>query len=379
VYNKEILVIGQTPPPYGGQAMMIKRTLDGNYGDNIRLFHIRMSFSKEMDEIGKFSFSKIFGLFSIVFRAYKFKMKYNVKYLYFFHAGPNLVPILRDLVLLALISPLNLKKIFHFRAGGISTFFTDKSPLFTSLVKFIYGRPVLSIRLSEFTPDDHLFFKSEDSVVLYNGLEDQQGYLTTENVLDKLPEKQGEYLTLCFLGILKASKGVTDILKMVSYLPLDSLPFKIKIVLIGYAESPEYKSYLEDEIKAINCSSVSIEMTGVLTGKEKVSKMNEADIFIFPSYFEAEGLPGSVIEMMSLEKPIISSRWRGIPSLVIDSFNGFLVDIKRPDQLAAALRNYLDDPKMIRIHGRNSRKLYLEKFTMDKYYANLKNIFQKRI
>jgi glycosyltransferase involved in cell wall biosynthesis len=358
---------------------MIKRTLDGSYGDNIHLVHIRMSFSKEMDEIGKFSFSKIFGLFSIVFSAYKFKLKYNVKYLYFFPAGPNLVPILRDLVLLALISPLNLKKIFHFRAGGISTFFTEKSQLFTSFVRLIYGKPILSIRLSEFTPDDHLFFNSEKSVVLYNGLEDQQGFLGNGTVVEKSLERRRSSLTLCFLGILKASKGVSDILKMVSYLPLDSLPLRIKIVLIGYAESPEYKSYLEDQIEAINSSYVSIEMTGVLTGKEKVSKMNEADIFIFPSYFEAEGLPGSVIEMMSLEKPIIASNWRGIPSLVQNSYNGFLVDIQRPDQLAAALRNYLDNPEMIRIHGRNSRKLYLEKFTMDRYYANLMNIFQKLI
>jgi glycosyltransferase involved in cell wall biosynthesis len=251
------------------------------------------------------------------------------------------------------------------------------SGVFVFLVKFIYGKPILSIRLSEFTPDDHTFFNSKRSVILYNGLEDQYTYLPNLDITYSNQLAKTKQLTLCFLGILKPSKGVSDILKMLSFLPLDSLPYTIKIVLIGYAESPEYKSYLEEEIKLINSKFVSVELTGVLTGRDKVSKMNEADIFIFPSYFEAEGLPGSVIEMMSLQKPIIATKWRGIPSLVLDSYNGYLVDIKSPEQLAVALMNYLTNPDLIETHGMNSRKLYLEKFTMDKYYANLKTIFQE--
>ena len=59
---KKILVLGQTPPPYGGQAIMIKTFLEGNYS-HIKLFHIRMSFSKDMDEMGKVKIRKIFHLF----------------------------------------------------------------------------------------------------------------------------------------------------------------------------------------------------------------------------------------------------------------------------------------------------------------------------
>ena len=42
---RKILVVGQTPPPYGGQANMIKYMLEGRYQD-IKMYHVRMSFTK---------------------------------------------------------------------------------------------------------------------------------------------------------------------------------------------------------------------------------------------------------------------------------------------------------------------------------------------
>ena len=50
--SKEILVVGQTPPPYHGQAVMVEKMLDGNY-DDVELSHVRMAFSEDVDEVGK--------------------------------------------------------------------------------------------------------------------------------------------------------------------------------------------------------------------------------------------------------------------------------------------------------------------------------------
>ena len=62
---KKVVFVGQTPPPYGGQALMIQRIKEGHY-DGVQLFHVRMAFSKEMDEIGKASFFKVVHLFKVV-------------------------------------------------------------------------------------------------------------------------------------------------------------------------------------------------------------------------------------------------------------------------------------------------------------------------
>ena len=53
-----VLIVGQTPPPYGGQAIMIKYMLD-NFQSPNSIKHVRMCFSKEFNDRGKLSLYKI--------------------------------------------------------------------------------------------------------------------------------------------------------------------------------------------------------------------------------------------------------------------------------------------------------------------------------
>ena len=47
-----VLVVGQTPPPYHGQAVMTQRVLEGAY-DRVELVPVRMRFSRTLDEVGR--------------------------------------------------------------------------------------------------------------------------------------------------------------------------------------------------------------------------------------------------------------------------------------------------------------------------------------
>ena len=50
------------------------------------------------------------------------------------------------------------------------------------------------------------------------------------------------------------------------------------------------------------------------------------DIFVLPSYTEA--LPYAVIEAMSAGKPVITTSVGGIPELITDGVEGFLIEPK---------------------------------------------------
>ena len=60
-----IVVVGQTPPPIGGQAVMIEAMLQGKH-EHVRLHHVRMAFSTEMDQIGRFRLRKLFELVRVI-------------------------------------------------------------------------------------------------------------------------------------------------------------------------------------------------------------------------------------------------------------------------------------------------------------------------
>ena len=62
----KITVIGQTPPPYGGQIIHIGKIVNILENNGFDFLLIRMNFSEEMNEAGKFSFLKIWKLLQLI-------------------------------------------------------------------------------------------------------------------------------------------------------------------------------------------------------------------------------------------------------------------------------------------------------------------------
>ena len=114
-----VLVVGQTPPPVHGQAVMIERLLRGKYA-SMRLFHVRMAFSDSIADVGRFQLGKLWHLLSVIVRIICQRVARRIDVLYYPPAGPNVVPLLRDVVILGCTRWMFRKTVFHFHIIGIS-------------------------------------------------------------------------------------------------------------------------------------------------------------------------------------------------------------------------------------------------------------------
>jgi colanic acid/amylovoran biosynthesis glycosyltransferase len=88
-----------------------------------------------------------------------------------------------------------------------------------------------------------------------------------------------------------------------------------------------------------------------------------AAIFCLPSF--AEGVPGTLMEAMSMEVPVVSTRIAGIPELIEDGRTGLLVSPGRADELADALERLLTDAELCRELGRAGREKVVREFNTE--------------
>jgi len=85
-----------------------------------------------------------------------------------------------------------------------------------------------------------------------------------------------------------------------------------------------------------------------------------ASVFVLPSY--REGTPRTVLEAMSMGRPIVTTNAPGCRETVSDGENGFLVSIKDVDALAYAMERFILCPELIERMGKRSRALAEQKF-----------------
>ena len=168
---KKILVVGQTPPPYGGQAVMIQHLVEHPF-QNVKIYHIRMAFSRGMKDMGKLQFYKVMHLLSIIIKIYYYRICKQVDILYYPPSGPNSA-VYRDMMILFPTRWMFKKTIFHFHASGLSEHLKRKSKLFRFIFKRCFFYPDVAIRLSESCPDEGKAIQAKKRIIVPNGLPDE--------------------------------------------------------------------------------------------------------------------------------------------------------------------------------------------------------------
>jgi glycosyltransferase involved in cell wall biosynthesis len=207
----------------------------------------------------------------------------------------------------------------------------------------------------------HPNFKDKTSVV-YNGFENK-----LRNERSFRPHEQ---LKFVIVGSINERKGQKRALEAIVRFRVKwgHLPdFKLTIVGDG-------SDYIEIDsfIKSNNLQSI-VSLVGSTNKVMDILLMN--DVFMLPS--SDEGLPMAILEAMSVAMPIVSTRVGGIPELVIDSVNGFLLDCSSESLVdffeSLEKLNHETWQKM----AISSRKMFDEKFSLLKMIQKYSELFRR--
>ena len=92
--------------------------------------------------------------------------------------------------------------------------------------------------------------------------------------------------------------------------------------------------------------------------------LKESSVYVLPSY--REGTPRSVLEALSIGRPVVTTDAPGCRETVIDGLNGYLVPVKDAERLAVAMEKLITDPGLILNMGKESRRIAVEKYDVRK-------------
>jgi glycosyltransferase involved in cell wall biosynthesis len=174
---------------------------------------------------------------------------------------------------------------------------------------------------------------------------------------------EGEEKIVQFVGAPWYLKGADLLIEAFRRLSGDFPDVKLK--LLGY-----YPNADRERLKALTAGSTQIEILSARTNPEVIELISKALIFVLPS--RCEGTPRVVIEAMASGVPVIGSDVGGIPYLIHDGQNGFVVPAGDVSGLEARLRQLLSDPELRKTmgargyemaHTKFGEQAYLEQFT----------------
>jgi len=90
----------------------------------------------------------------------------------------------------------------------------------------------------------------------------------------------------------------------------------------------------------------------------------DTSVYVLPSY--REGTPRSVLEAMSMGRPIITTDVPGCRETVENGRNGFLIPVRNAQALADAMRQFILRPALAKRMGSQSREIAEKKYDVNK-------------
>lgn len=174
--------------------------------------------------------------------------------------------------------------------------------------------------------------------VVYNGVD-------TELFRPMKIKKISDKLNLIFVGNLNKEKGLDYLFEAVK-----DLTNKIHLTIVG--DGPLFKSYIK--------KYPFVHFIGRTSHLELPKIINQHDVLVLPTFVES--FPNVILEAMACGKPAIATNIYGIPEMIQDNVNGFLVPPKYSKAIKEKINLFMKQQELVKKMGEKGRKLVEKKF-----------------
>ena len=368
----KLVVFAHVPPPFHGQSFMVQQLLDElreHSGSDLEVFHVDARLSKNIDDIASASPRKLFLLFRYCLRAIWLRLTKGATHFYYVPAPGLRNAVYRDWIVMLLCRPFYRKIIYHYQAAGVGGWLETEARSWEHWVsQLLLGRAALSIALGDYYHEDAAKLEPKQIVTIPNCSSDpcpdyehrlKPQQLSRAEALAQAGTYRVLYLSLCY-----REKGLFDLVEAVAEvnvrLRANGLAKRVQLDVAGKFYLPEEETEFNERLGQADLNDEQgplVVFHGFADEAKKLELFGQADAFSLPSYYSFEAHPVCLVEAMAHGLPIIATRWRILPELFPENYEG-LVDVQSPDQIADRLERFFG-----RTDEAGLRERYLQHFT----------------
>ncbi len=321
---------------------------------------LRLSYAKENQDLGKVRLQKIFRLVGYFFRLAKL-LFINRPDLVYFQISTSGNALIRDALFVALIKMLRVPLVYHVHAMDISSgFATWRRPIYS----FAFRKSHMIHLTSKSAQDIPADFQAKVQV-LPNTIADR----------DVRKTDIGDRLNLIFISNLMIEKGLYDLLEIASHLKSEKVNFHLNV--IG-KEHEVTMSEIQSRIHDLDLGDF-IDVPGPKYGNDKYDYLDQSDILVFPTFYHKEVFPLVVLEAMQAGLPVVSYEHAGIPEIIKNEEQGFLVPSRDISAFASRIMQLDRDRALLKRMGTEAQQKFEQQFNRANFDAGLVEILSRLV
>jgi colanic acid/amylovoran biosynthesis glycosyltransferase len=178
---------------------------------------------------------------------------------------------------------------------------------------------------------------------------------------------------ILFVGKLTDRKGVEDVLCAFAQIAKQRPQLELRFVGSGPLQST-----LEQIARARGIEK-QVSFAGFIRHEKMQDELSRAHIFCHPSRTlrngDKEGIPGTIVEAMATGIPVVTTKHAGIPEMVRDGEDGFVVAERDVTAIAQALLTLVDKPDLRALMGHKATRQVQQKADAIRLTAELEAIY----
>ena len=360
-----ILFILHLPPPIHGAAMMGKYIQESELiNSSFDCFCINLATAGSLSDIGHVSLEKLLK-YLLLLRYISHVVKEIRPELVYITPNAGGKAFFKDFIVVQMLKSMGCKIIAHYHNKGVSAY--QSKWIYNFLYKRFFSNLKVILLAENLYKDIAKYVKREDVYICPNGI--------PSSCKEEMEARRNNVIPhLLFLSNLLISKGVIVLLDALKILKEKEYTFVCQFIGGETAEINAVQFF--EEVNKRELSDL-VTYVGRKVREEKEVFFRQADIFVFPTYYETFGLVN--LEAMEYKLPVISTNEGGIPDIVKDGENGLICEKQNPVSLADCIAKLLDDEELRVKMGSAGHEKFCREFTLDKFENRMRDILNQNL